>query len=85
MLLKTFFVGIFANKYLLGDLNDEFDRLVPISLLYDKTSNDVASTTSKIKQFYFNNEPVDETSESKVIDVCFHSILQFNCFKNDYF
>lgn len=72
VLARTFFVGIFANNYLLGDLNDEFDRLVPISLLYDKTSNDVDATTRKIKQFYFNNEPLDETSQSKVIDVRFY-------------
>lgn len=61
--------GIFANNYILGDLEDEFNRVVPISLLYDKIAKDVDFTTKKIKKFYFGDEPITNSSKSKVIDV----------------
>lgn len=61
--------AVLANAYLLGDLNDEFNRLAPISLLYDKLSKNVDDITRKIRGFYFGNGPITSDSKSAVTNV----------------
>lgn len=61
--------SIIANAYLWGDLNDEFDRLAPISLLYDKLGKNVSYITNKIRKFYFGNGPITKDSKSGITNV----------------
>lgn len=62
-------VSIFANEYLLGELNDEFNRLVPMSLLYDKLGKDVDYITKKIRKFYFDDKSITKDNKADVINV----------------
>lgn len=62
-------VSILANAYLLRDFNDEFNRLVPISLLYDKLVENVEYITKKIRNFYFGKGPITSENKNDIINV----------------
>lgn len=61
--------GILNNQSLMDDLNTDFERTVPISLMYDKTADDVNEVTKRIKEFYFNNEIIDWTKKEQLINM----------------
>ncbi|KAF2892970.1 hypothetical protein ILUMI_13204 [Ignelater luminosus] len=53
----------FNDSKLIERLNEDFDYVVPLSLLYDTTATegDKNYITSRIKEFYFKNKQIDET------------------------
>lgn len=61
--------AVIDNAYLLGDLNDEFNRLAPMALLFDKVTKNPEKFAKKLRKFYFGDEPIDRKSKSKIIDV----------------
>lgn len=54
---------------MIDELNDDFERTVPISLLYDDTSNEIEYVTKKIREFYFGDRKIDNSTRKEVIDV----------------
>ncbi|XP_011149322.1 venom carboxylesterase-6-like [Harpegnathos saltator] len=52
-------------------LNDDFKNLFPISLMYSETCSKPIQDeiTSKIREFYFGDRAIDETTRFKVIDM----------------
>jgi carboxylesterase type B len=61
--------GIFGNPHLIGELDEKFEQVVPISLLYDETSPQSELVTSQIKNFYFGGGTIDNSSRGDVVDV----------------
>ncbi|KAL1491255.1 hypothetical protein ABEB36_011876 [Hypothenemus hampei] len=59
--------GILNNEILLNELNSNFDELIPISLMYDKTALNVTKVTNEIRKFYFNNGEIDRTTQDELI------------------
>lgn len=43
-------------------INDNFDKLAPLSLMYEYTASDTAKITKKVREFYFQNGQI--TSDS---------------------
>lgn len=71
--------GIFGDPHFIGELDKQFNRLVPISLEYDKTSNQIDYVTEEIRKFYFGNETITNRSAAKVVDVssCIHNVFKY--------
>lgn len=61
--------GLFGNPHLIDEINNEFERVIPISLMYDKTAKNVDEITEKIKQFYFKNKKLTKNSVKDVVNV----------------
>ncbi|KAH0814588.1 hypothetical protein GEV33_008200 [Tenebrio molitor] len=61
--------GIFGNPHLIGELDEKFEQVVPISLLYDETSPQSELVTSQIKNFYFGGGTIDNSSRGDVVDM----------------
>ncbi|CAH0557951.1 unnamed protein product [Brassicogethes aeneus] len=61
--------GIFGNPHLLDEINQDFDRVIPISLMYDKTAKDIKGITQRIKHFYFNDMPVSNSSKKEIVNM----------------
>ncbi|XP_967137.2 juvenile hormone esterase-like [Tribolium castaneum] len=61
--------GIFGNPYLIDELDDKFNEVVPISLLYDETSSRAKEVTNKIRKFYFGASKITESSRFDVVDM----------------
>ncbi|KAJ8871621.1 hypothetical protein PR048_027948 [Dryococelus australis] len=62
-------VGIFQDEKLLGELNDDFDRIAPMSLFYRNTSNKADEITRKVREYYFGEHPIDRNAVYEVVDV----------------
>lgn len=54
---------------LLSDLNRHFERLMPLSLMYDKTARDVRNVTAQLRKFYFGNEEVTWLKRQRLVNV----------------
>lgn len=61
--------GIFGNPHLVEELDKDFDRVVPISLLYDQTANNVDFVSKQIRKFYFGDKKIDESCRQNVTNV----------------
>lgn len=57
---------MFENADTIQELDENFNKLVPLSLMYDKIVNNTNSVTKKLKEYYFNNEKLDK---SKIYDL----------------
>lgn len=56
---------------MIEELNKDFDRLAPIMLLYeDNPKKD--EVTKKIRNFYFGNKSIDDSTKSELTDVRIH-------------
>lgn len=63
--------GIFGNPHLVDELDQDFHRVAPISLLYDKTAHNVDFVSDKIREFYFGDRTIDFSTVQEVVDVSF--------------
>ncbi|KAF2892969.1 hypothetical protein ILUMI_13203 [Ignelater luminosus] len=56
--------ALYNDSKLIDRLNKDFNHIIPLSLLYDETSTETDTNyiTSKIKEFYFDNKDVDNTT-----------------------
>ncbi|XP_071052670.1 juvenile hormone esterase-like isoform X2 [Onthophagus taurus] len=61
--------GIFANEHLVEELNQYFDKVVPIGLFYRKTSQNPGYITKQLRTFYFGDKVIDMSSKQSVIDM----------------
>ncbi|CAG9768327.1 unnamed protein product [Ceutorhynchus assimilis] len=61
--------ALLNNEDLLQELSDNFEKLLPISLMYDKTATDVDRVTKKIINFYFDNEKIDVEKKREFINM----------------
>ncbi|XP_030754509.1 venom carboxylesterase-6-like [Sitophilus oryzae] len=61
--------GLIRNDQLLEELNKEFDKIVPVSLIYEKTAHNVSLITKEIKKFYFKNEKIDWSKRNELVDM----------------
>ncbi|KAF7269615.1 hypothetical protein GWI33_017341 [Rhynchophorus ferrugineus] len=61
--------GIMNNNHLLEEINVHFERLAPISLMYDKTAKNISKITKQIKKFYFDNNPIDWSKKQEVVNM----------------
>lgn len=61
-------VAIFGNAHLLQEFNDNFEKVVPISLFYDH-AKDVNGLSKRIREFYFGEKKIDNTTREGVVDV----------------
>ena len=77
-LCYTFLIGIFGlnDGELASKLNEDFENLAPISLLFDDTcpSNNRKSASKRIREFYLGNRPIDKSTRAEVTDVRIVSI-----------
>ena len=62
-------LALFGNAHLLDELNENFDEYASISLLYKRIFKDYRTVGKKIKEFYFQNKKMDNTTKQQVIDV----------------
>lgn len=63
------FEGIFGNPHLIDEINKDFDRVIPISLMYDKTAKDIKQITKRIKHFYFHDMDITNSSKRELVHV----------------
>lgn len=61
--------GLFGNPHLIEEINNDFERTIPISLMYDKTAQNVDEVTKKIKKFYFKNKKITRDYLKDVVNV----------------
>ena len=56
---------------LVKQLNDDFETIAPLSLLYEDNcpKEILKNVTKRIREFYLGDRPVDETTRFNVIDV----------------
>lgn len=66
--------GLYGNPHLVEELNDDFNRIAPISLEYDQTAMNVDYCTEKIRKFYFGDNKIDNSSVAKVVDVSINQL-----------
>lgn len=57
---------MFENPHTIEQFDEGFNKLAPLSLMYDKIVDDADAVTKKLKEFYFNNEKLDK---SKIMDL----------------
>lgn len=57
--------AFFNNKKLMDDMIKNWDRLLPITFLYDHLyENEQKKISDELNEFYFNNEPFYENPEN---------------------
>lgn len=61
--------SIFGVPNLLEEFDKNFDRIVPISLLYDLTCEEQTKITKQIRQFYFGESKINNSSREQVTNV----------------
>lgn len=60
--------AIFGNPHLVKELNNEFERVVPISLFVDHV-RDPAALSRQIRKYYFGDKRIDNSTRQGVVDV----------------
>lgn len=60
--------AIFGNPHLLQELDENFEKIAPISLFVDHVK-DPAELSRKIREFYFGDKQIDNTTREGVVDV----------------
>lgn len=55
--------------HLLDELNVNFSRIAPFVFLYDEIATDNDYVTRKIKEFYFENKTITNSSKMELTDV----------------
>lgn len=67
--------AIISDIRLMDELDERFDKLIPMSLMYEKTSTNPEFVTKALKEFYFNNGSVAASPRERLIDVSIISVV----------
>ncbi|KAI7815485.1 carboxylesterase, partial [Rhyzopertha dominica] len=59
-------VPIYSKPSLIQELNDDFDKIAPITLFYGRTSEDVEYITKKVREYYFGDRQIDNSTKDEV-------------------
>lgn len=68
-ILEFYFIGIYGNPHLIHSLNKDFNQIAPVSLFYKHNFKNVGEISEKIRNFYFGNKRIDNSTRYDVIDV----------------
>ncbi|XP_060523214.1 uncharacterized protein LOC132700111 [Cylas formicarius] len=69
---------IVNNETLLNEMNGDWDRVAPISFLYERNTSRSKSISAALKKFYFNDRPIDKSSEGRLGELYADSTVGFS-------
>ncbi|CAG9854610.1 unnamed protein product [Phyllotreta striolata] len=72
-----FALNILKNKTLTKEMNDDFERVAPISFVYERNTEFSKNISRAIKKFYFNDRPIDWSQEQALKNVYEDAIVGF--------
>jgi hypothetical protein len=63
--------AIYEKAELVAELNSQFERVAPITMLYGEVSSPDAAVeiSQRIKAFYFKEQPIGNETMHRVVDV----------------
>lgn len=61
--------GILSEKHLIDQINDDFEHVAPVAVMYKKTAQDVEGVTKAIREFYFGNKRIDRSTQKELVDM----------------
>lgn len=62
--------GLLPEQHRVDQQNDDFERIIPISLLYEKNVQDVVGVTKAIKELYFGgNSKIGRETQQNFVDM----------------
>ncbi|CAG2061043.1 unnamed protein product, partial [Timema podura] len=59
----------------LAELNEDFNRIAPISMFYRNTSNSIEEITQKIREFYFGDHPINNETVYAAVDMFTDNVM----------
>jgi len=62
--------AVFNDSNLVEDLNKDSDRILSIMFMYHETSPNKEAVSQKLREFYFGDEDIDDSSKDKLTDIC---------------
>ncbi|KAG8235925.1 hypothetical protein J437_LFUL014281 [Ladona fulva] len=68
---------ILQNQTLLEDFNENFERIMPIILNFERDSPEALRKGQRIKEFYFGNKPITQDSLQALTDMYTESSFQY--------
>ncbi|XP_033329533.2 uncharacterized protein LOC117222127 [Megalopta genalis] len=66
-----------GNNYY-GDMNDNFDRIAPISFMYERGTNRSKYISDQLRSFYFRGKPIDSESRNGLAELYADSVIIFS-------
>ncbi|KAJ8916723.1 hypothetical protein NQ315_013927 [Exocentrus adspersus] len=61
--------GMFQQPNIIEEFDEGFNKLAPLSLMYDKVVEDTDLVTNKLKEFYFGKQKIDKSRISDLINL----------------
>lgn len=65
-----------GNNYY-RDMNDNFDRIAPISFMYERGTNRSKYDSDQLRQFYFHGKPIDSNNRNGLAELYADSVIIF--------
>nr|AYN64423.1 carboxylesterase [Dendroctonus armandi] len=61
--------GVLNNDALLEELTSDFEKNIPISLMYDKTAKNISKVTKQLREFYFHNKKINWSLKEQLVNM----------------
>ncbi|KAF5307862.1 hypothetical protein FQR65_LT06594 [Abscondita terminalis] len=61
--------AIFGNQHLMHELDEDFNKILPVSLFYKGTCSDQNYVSNKLREFYLGSKKIDNNTRFNVIDL----------------
>ncbi|CAH0564911.1 unnamed protein product [Brassicogethes aeneus] len=69
---------ILNNETLRKDWNENFEKVAPIALLYERGTDNSKATSKALKTFYYNDKPIEKTSVASTVQILSDGITGFS-------
>ncbi|XP_076396750.1 uncharacterized protein LOC100876166 [Megachile rotundata] len=63
------------------EMNDNWDRIAPISFMYERDTPRSANITKELRRFYFNNKPIDSANRDGLAHIYADSVIIFPMYR----
>lgn len=76
------FLAVINNSTLQEEINKNFEKVAPIAFIYERDTDNSKTISKSLKNFYFSEGAIDNSSLSNLVKVCKIFLFSVYCFSN---